>query len=100
MMMPMRLGSKLVIRREPLHAHTDAVANLQQAALADPPAVGHDVDRALARFCQRQHIAWTKPSDLSQRHLEAPDFEDEADRHLIERRLVNRSARQGVGWIL
>src|SRR5215510_3086841 len=77
MMMPMRLGSKLVIRREPLDAHTDAVANLHQAAVADPAAIGHDVDGTLARLCQREHIARAQPTNLRQRHVEAPDFEDE-----------------------
>src|SRR5262249_38709288 len=99
-MMLMRLGSKLVIRQEPLDAYTNAVANLHQTAVADLSAIGHNVDGALARLCQGVHIARCKTTHRGEGHIEAADLEDEADRQLIERCLLNGSARQSIGWIL
>src|SRR5262249_7405699 len=88
---------QLVISHEPFDTHADAVANLDQTAVTDLSAVGHNVDGALVRLHQGKDVAWGKATDLGQGHVEASDLEDDADRQPIERRLVNGSARQDIG---
>src|SRR5215831_11470605 len=95
-----RLGWKLFIRNQSLHTHADAVADLDQAAVSELAAVGHDVDRALARPRQRQQMPGRKPTDFGQGQLEPTELEYDPDRQLRQIRFLRGRAVRRIARLL
>src|ERR1700759_3695330 len=87
MIKPTVLGAS-VIAGEAHDSHTQTVSDLHQRAAAQTSAVRHDVERLLGRAAQRHQRAGPQALDLTERKLDAAEFEDEPHRQVVQVRIL------------
>src|SRR5215469_14358715 len=98
MIRPTVLGASL-IADEPHDSHTQTLSDLHQRAAAQPPAVGHDVERLVERAAQRYQRAGRQALELTERKLDAAEFEDEPHRHVVQVRILQAGGAGELGGI-
>src|SRR3954452_12535345 len=76
MIRPTVLGASFIVDKTH-DSYTETFPDLHQRAATQPPAVGNDVDRLVERAGQRHQRAWRKALELTERKLDAAEFEDE-----------------------
>src|SRR5215831_10155314 len=87
MIRPTVLGASF-IADETHDSHAQALSDLHQRAAAQPPAVDHDVERLVERSAQRHQRAGRQALELTERKLDAAEFEDEPHRQVVQIRIV------------
>src|SRR6185369_2366039 len=87
MIRPTVLGASF-IAGEAHNSYTETFPDLHQCAATEPPAVGHDVERLVDGAGQRHQRAWRQALQLTERKLDAADFEDEPHRQVVQVRIV------------
>src|SRR5262245_43109383 len=69
---------------QPGDAHAEAVADPHQRSMTDALAVGNDVERLIERPHQRNQRARRERGQLLQRHIDAAQLKDDADRNGLD----------------
>src|SRR4051794_15405046 len=87
MIIPTVLGASFIAGKAH-DSYTEGVPNLHQRAAAQPPAVSHDVERLVGRAAQRHQRARRQALELTERKLDAAEFEDEPHRQVVHVRIV------------
>src|SRR5262249_55901012 len=72
-----------VIADEAHDSHTETLSDPHQRAATQPPALRNDVERPVDGAGERPQRAGRQPLDLSERKLDAPDFEGEPHRQVV-----------------
>src|SRR5215471_11289300 len=98
MIRPTVLGVS-VIAGEPHDSHTEALPDSHQSAATQPPAVSDDVERLVERAGQRHQRAWRQALELTERKLDAAEFEDEPHRQVVQVRIVQAGGAGELGGI-
>src|SRR6516162_9463570 len=98
MIRPTVLGASF-IADEAHDSYTEALPNSHQRAATQPPAVSHDVDRLVERAGQRHQRARRQALELTERKLDAAEFEDEPHRQVVQVRFVQAGGAGELGRI-
>src|SRR5262245_46073771 len=99
MMVPTVPGAS-VIAGEAHDSHTETLPDPHQRAATQPPAVGHDLERLVDGAGERHQRAWRQPLDLTERKLDAAEFEDEPHRQVVEVGIVHARGAGELGRIV
>src|SRR5215813_12865812 len=98
MIRPTVLGASF-IAGEAHDSHTETLPNSHQRAAPQPPAVSDDVERLVERAGQRHQRAWRQALELTERKLDAAEFEDKPHRQVVQVRILQAGRAGELGRI-